>query len=115
MNLIRFLYFGGQLEAYKTNAYYNSYETEASLVDECLLTERRDKSYTDGSLGYWPTYISLSPQARGAYLDWLFGERSDPETPIIMFLFIFMSRAKSLIDGTQEKLIIVNTFLFSMS
>ncbi|APU48752.1 hypothetical protein DIZ70_08365 [Acinetobacter junii] len=24
-----FFYFGGQLEAYKTNAYYNSYETEA--------------------------------------------------------------------------------------
>lgn len=52
-----FFYFGGQLEAYKTNAYYNSYETEASLVDECLLTERRDKSYTDGSLGYWLIYF----------------------------------------------------------
>jgi hypothetical protein len=91
MNLIRFLYFGGQLEAYKTNAYYNSYETEASLVDECLLTERRDKSYTDGSLGYWPTYISLSPQARGAYLDWLFGRDLILKLLLAMFLFIFMS------------------------
>ena len=99
-----FFYFGGQLEAYKTNAYYNSYETEASLVDECLLTERRDKSYTDGSLGYWPTYISLSPQARGAYLDWLFGERSDPETPIgYVFIYFYGLERRVLIDGTQRK------------
>lgn len=99
-----FFYFGGQLEAYKTNAYYNSYETEASLVDECLLTERRDKSYTDGSLGYWPTYIALSPQARGAYLDWLFGERSDHETPIgYVFIYFYGLERRVLIDGTQGK------------
>lgn len=97
-----FFYFGGQLEAYKINSYYNTYETEASLVDECLLFEKKDKFYIDASLGYWPTYISLSPQAKGAYLDWLFGDRSDPETPIgYVFIYFYGLERRALIDGTQ--------------
>lgn len=98
-----FFYFGGQLKAYNTNAYYNVYETEASLVDETLLIEKQEKSYTDETLNYWPKFIELSPKARGAYIDWLFGDRSDIETPIgYVFIYFYGLERRIIIDGSNE-------------
>ncbi|MCL0859905.1 TerB N-terminal domain-containing protein, partial [Klebsiella pneumoniae] len=31
---------------------------------------------------YWPSFSSLSPEARGAYVSWLASDRSDPSCPI---------------------------------
>ncbi len=98
-----FFYFGGKLQAYKAGTYYNSHETEASLVDESLRFEKRDQFYTDSTLSYWPKYIELSPSARGAYLNWLFGERSDPETPIgYVFIYFYGLERRILIDSTEH-------------
>lgn len=101
-----FFYLGGKLEAYKTDAYYNMHETEASLVDETLAFEKKEKYYTDDTLNYWPKFIELSPKARGAYLDWLFGDRSDSETPIgYVFIYFYGLERRVLIDGSNGKVI----------
>lgn len=45
-------------------------------------------SYKDSSLGYWPSYDLISPKCRGAYLDWLASDRSNPDIPI-SYVFIY--------------------------
>lgn len=64
-------YYGGTLKALDNErSYFSNQETEASLVDDSLKITPADFSYTDQSLAYWPKFISLSPKARGAYLNW---------------------------------------------
>jgi len=75
-------YFGGSLLALE------GYHTEGSLVDNTLDIKKAHFTFEDDSLGYWPEYISLSPQCRGAYLDWLSGSRNDLDTPI-GYVFIY--------------------------
>ncbi|MBX3568388.1 MAG: TerB N-terminal domain-containing protein [Rhizobiaceae bacterium] len=42
------------------------------------------------TMGYWPSYSSISPEARRSYLEWLAGERSDPNTYIgYVFLYFY--------------------------
>lgn len=82
-------YYGGVLKAVDTDrSYYGNQETEASLVDDTLKIELADSFFSDDSLGYWPKFISLSPKARGAYLDWLSSTRTHPETPV-GYVFIY--------------------------
>ncbi|WP_254018982.1 TerB N-terminal domain-containing protein [Mesorhizobium escarrei] len=42
------------------------------------------------TMGYWPSYSSISPTARKSYLDWLAGSRSDPDAYIgYVFLYFY--------------------------
>ncbi|RVC65389.1 hypothetical protein EN759_22365, partial [Mesorhizobium sp. M00.F.Ca.ET.038.03.1.1] len=42
------------------------------------------------TMGYWPSYSSISPAARKSYLDWLAGSRSDPDAYIgYVFLYFY--------------------------
>jgi uncharacterized tellurite resistance protein B-like protein len=75
-------YFGGRLLALEGN------HTEGSLVDSTLDIKKAHFSFEDDSLSYWPKYISLSPQSRGAYLNWLSSSRNDLDTPI-GYVFIY--------------------------
>ena len=39
-------------------------------------------------MGYWPSYSSISPEARAAYLGWLSTGKSDPQADIgYVFLY----------------------------
>ena len=76
-------YFGGKLSS------LNGYRTEASLVDDSLKVEKKPSSFEDWSTVYWPKFNSLTPKARGAFLSWLSGSRSDPETPMGYVLIYF--------------------------
>lgn len=50
-------------------------------------------------MGYWPTFNSLSPQARGAYISWLASERNDPDTPIgYVFIYFYGLERRILVD-----------------
>lgn len=41
-------------------------------------------------MGYWPSYSSISPEARAAYLNWLSTGKSDPQADIgYVFLFFY--------------------------
>lgn len=89
-------YFGGQLPS------LDRYESEASLVDESLKAANQSCTYEDDSLGYWPKYISLSENCRGAYLNWLASSRDNPSTPLgYIFIYFYGLERRIVVDSLQ--------------
>ena len=77
-------YYGGILNG------ENYSETESSLVDDKLKINDTQYTFTDESFGYWPSFQSLSPLCRGAYIDWLASNRDMPDVPIgYLFLYFY--------------------------
>lgn len=98
-------YFGGQLKTYSSSEYGYLYNdgSDASLVNDSLSIEPGSRHYYDESLGYWPTFATLSPRCRGAYLDWLASDRSDATCPVgYVFIYFYGLERRVLADGTQE-------------
>ncbi|NKK60266.1 hypothetical protein GFM44_30920 [Rhizobium leguminosarum bv. viciae] len=62
-------------------------ENENCLINPKLAVSSTGDPYGQ-TLGYWPSYSSITPAARRTYLDWLAGSRSDPSTPI-GYVFIY--------------------------
>lgn len=90
-------YFGGQLDD------LDDYGTEASLVDDSLKIENSESDYEDESLGYWPKFISLSPKARSAYLNWLAGNRSESKTPLgYVFIYFYGLERRIVVDSIEK-------------
>lgn len=90
-------YFGGKLSS------LDGYGTEASLVDDSLKVENKPYSFEDESLGYWPKFISLTPKGRGAFLSWLSGNRSDPETPLgYVFIYFYGIERRITVDSIRQ-------------
>ncbi|MBU3824257.1 MAG: TerB N-terminal domain-containing protein [Candidatus Oceanisphaera merdipullorum] len=91
-------YFGGKLNS------LDGYVTEASLVDDSLEIEKTPSSYEDESLGYWPSFISLTPKGRGAFLSWLSGNRSEPETPLgYVFIYFYGLERRITVDSIKHE------------
>ena len=81
------------------SGYYDD-GTEASLIDDTLKIYPKPYLYEDSSLGYWPSYSSLSPDARGAYLSWLASDRRDQSCPIgYVFIYLYGLERKALVDS----------------
>ncbi len=74
---------------HNSGGYYDD-SSEASLIDDTLKIYPTPYIYEDSSLGYWPSFSSLSPEARGAYLSWLASDRCDTSAQLVTFLFICM-------------------------
>jgi hypothetical protein len=96
-----FFYFGGRLKAHEgTSGYYNSNETDASLIDDSLKIQSNEIYYEDESLGYWPKFSTISPSCRGAYVNWLMGNRDDPDLPIgYVFLYFYGLERRIVVDA----------------
>ncbi|MCV5532527.1 TerB N-terminal domain-containing protein, partial [Escherichia coli] len=64
-----YFYLGQRMNpvGHNSGGYYDD-SSEASLIDDTLKIYPTSYIYEDSSLGYWPSYSSLSPEARGAYL-----------------------------------------------
>jgi len=94
-----FFYFGGVMNS------LDGYGIEPSLVDDkrsALSPSVDSEIYTDESLGYWPTYASLSKGSRGAYLDWLASDRSNPNTPIGYVFIYFYGFERRVIENKSN-------------
>lgn len=77
--------------------------SEASLIDDTLMIRPKPYHYEDSSLGYWPSYSSLSPDARGAYLSWLASDRRDASCPVgYVFLYLYGLERRALVDSRDE-------------
>lgn len=105
-----FFYFGGVLNA------LSGYGIEPSLVDEkrqALTKSFKSGSdlYTDESLGYWPSYATLSKGCRGAYLDFLASDRSDPSTPIGYVFIYFYGFERRIIENKTNNSVSDEEFL----
>ncbi|EOX4927686.1 TerB N-terminal domain-containing protein [Vibrio alginolyticus] len=91
-------FFGGVMNS------LDGYGLEPSLVDEERPASKSSMNigselYTDETLGYWPSYSSLSKECRGAYLDWLASDRCDPNTPIGYVFIYFYGFERRIIEN----------------
>ncbi|EAQ67747.1 hypothetical protein MED121_17509 [Marinomonas sp. MED121] len=97
-----FYYFGGAMNS------LDGYSIEPSLVDDkrpASSPSVDSEIYTDETLGYWPSYASLSKDCRGAYLDWLASERSAPDTPIgYVFIYFYGFERRIIEDKTKAQI-----------
>lgn len=97
-------YFGQRMKpaGQSMNSYYDD-GSEASLIDGTLKIYPKPYLYEDNSLGYWPSYSSLSPDARGAYLNWLASDRHDAACPIgYVFIYLYGLERKALVDSRDN-------------
>jgi uncharacterized tellurite resistance protein B-like protein len=78
--------------------------TEPAQIDPALKVARQSVGVADVSLGYWPSYDTISPVSRAAYLTWLAGGRSDPRANIgLVFLFLYGLERRALVDIPADK------------
>jgi tellurite resistance protein len=80
-----------------------AHESENCLIDPYLKVSMVGDP--DGrTMGYWPSYARITPEARRSYLSWLAGPRSDPGAYIgYVFLYFYgLERRLMLDDGAHD-------------
>lgn len=76
---------------------------EPALIDPTLSVRRSRPDHSGATMGYWPTYADINPQARAAYLSWLAGGRRDPNAYIgYVFLFFYGLERRALVDIPRD-------------
>src|SRR5882724_1058186 len=84
------VYVGSRLPA------INAYDVEPAAIDPKLPVNRVAGT---PQMPYWPSYSSITPEARGEYLDWLAGGRRSPNVQIgCVFLFLYGVERRALHD-----------------
>jgi len=99
------IYVGGVLKG------LDEYSTESSLIDPTLPIDSTRPDYSGEEMGYWPKYLDISASSRAAYLEWLSGNRNDPDENIgYVFLYFYglerrllVDRAKGEVDNNEFK------------
>lgn len=77
---------------------------ENCLIDPALPVSLTNPDRSGESMSYWPSYSTIPPAARGAYLDWLAGGRIDPEIGIgHVFLFFYGLERRLLVDDAGDE------------
>lgn len=81
---------------------------EPALIDPWLPVNRSAPDHTGSGMTYWPSYGSISPECRAAYLAWLAAGRRDPSAYIgYVFLFLYGLERRALtqvVESEQAKL-----------
>lgn len=75
------------------------HENENCLINPLLPIGTRGD--TEGvTMGYWPAYGHITPEARKSYLEWLAGDRADPSAYIgFVFLYFYGLERRLLLDA----------------
>jgi uncharacterized tellurite resistance protein B-like protein len=75
---------------------------EPALIDPSLPVDWNRPDWYGSSMGYWPSYHKITPQARAAYLSWLSAGRRTPDTYIgYVFLYFYGLERRILKDITS--------------
>jgi tellurite resistance protein len=78
--------------------------TDPSMTDVDLPVRKLNPGETPPFIGYYPSYISFSPESRDIYLQWLAGGRSDPSTDIgYVFVFFYGLERRLLSDARKDE------------
>lgn len=76
--------------------------SEPSLID-LGLSVARSGDYALSRMGYWPSYSSIAPTERRAYLNWLASGRKDPSADIgYVFLFFYGLERRAVVESRQS-------------
>lgn len=74
--------------------------TEPALIDPALPVDLRRPDWDGEDLFYWPSYESITPASRAAYLTWLADGRRHPGVPLgYVFLFFYGLERRVLLDA----------------
>ncbi len=74
--------------------------TEPALIDPALPIDRSRPDWDGEDLFYWPSYESITPASRAAYLTWLADGRRHPGVPLgYVFLFFYGLERRVLVDA----------------
>lgn len=80
------------------------YGVEPALIDPSLPTNRLTPDRMGSGMTYWPSYSSISPDCRAAYLDWLAAGRRDPSAYIgYVFLYFYGLERRALNDAVRSE------------
>ncbi len=80
-----------------------SYSCDSCLINPKLEIDRLHPDSNGTTLSYWPSYPSLQPQARAAYLNWLAEGKNDPNIQIgYVFLYYYGLERRLLIDLEKD-------------
>lgn len=91
------LYVGSHLPAANGNG------ADPALIVPNLPVDLRRPDLHGASMSYWPSYSRIAPAARGAYLRWLAGGRSDPNAYIgYVFLYFYGLERRLLVDSQRS-------------
>lgn len=72
---------------------------EPALIDPTLKVATKRLDVSGDTMGYWPSYHEIRPEARGAYLSWLAQGRRNSNVSIgYVFLFMYGLERRVLID-----------------
>ena len=65
-------------------------QVDPCLINPKLRVNKKQPDCAGKEMSYWPSYSDISPGARAAYLEWLMGDRKDPNVYIgYVFLFFY--------------------------
>lgn len=82
----------------------SKYGTEPALIDPNLPIDRRNPDRACTLMPYWPSYSTIPPGSRAAYLEWLARGRRDPEFGIgHVFLFLYGLERRALYDAQASE------------
>ena len=94
------VYYGRNLRA------INGYDAEPALIDPSKEVAPSTAGFNPESIQYWPSYSSIEPAARHAYLKWQASGRSAADAPIsFVFLYFYGLERRVLCDygSTTER------------
>ena len=73
------------------------------LIDPACEVARSDPDDAGAGMSYWPSYSSIGPHCKLAYLRWLTGGRSDPKANVgYVFLYFYGLERRLFIDRSDR-------------
>ncbi|MEA3250592.1 MAG: TerB N-terminal domain-containing protein [Pseudomonadota bacterium] len=79
-----------------------SYSIEPELIDPDLPVDLHNPANHEHTLGYWPKYHAISPEARAGYLNFLASGRDDSRAPMgFVFLYFYGLERRLLVDNPK--------------
>ncbi len=95
---------GGMLYVGQGLSSITGLRVEPALIDPSLPVKRSSPDRTGASMTYWPSYSSISPECRAAYLEWLAMGRRDPSAGIgYVFLYFYGLERRALAQASQSE------------
>jgi len=78
-------------------------DVEPALLNPALQINQRSPDFRGQGMDYWPSYSTIPPASRAAYLAWLAGGRSDPHAYIgYVFLYFYGLERLVLVDAPRH-------------
>ncbi|WP_238307483.1 TerB N-terminal domain-containing protein [Methylorubrum suomiense] len=73
------------------------------LVDSGLAVSKSNADTVGQHMDYWPAYESMRPSSRRAFLEWLSGDRSGPDTYIgYVFVYLYGLERRAVLERSVE-------------